>query len=210
MKVLLIRHAESNGNAANGDYSIDNADALSPRGLKQAEALASCLESWEIGSVIVSPAQRAQQTIVPYLAATGRTAEVWPELPEACWQDEREPMADAWESQPCTLPPDIAQYFTWRDGRAIRPANSETFATDLRRVHDALERVEKSFGQTGQTILLAAHAYFIREMMNAMLKLPEHEPFEHDNTGMTLMTFEEEWKMEFCNREPEERQEERR
>ena len=200
MRVLLLRHAESNGNAANGDYSVDNADALSPKGLKQAEALAVHLQTWHIDAVIVSPQQRAQQTIAPYLAATGRKAEVWPELSEACWQDEREPMADRWDSQPATLPPDIARHFTWRDGQAIRPGYPETFAADLRRVHDALELIEKTSGETDQTILLAAHAHFIREILNLMLKLPELEEFPHSNCGMTLMTFDGTWKMEFCNR----------
>ena len=45
MKVLLIRHAESYGNASGGDYSVANADSLSPRGLAQAEA---CLWLGEI------------------------------------------------------------------------------------------------------------------------------------------------------------------
>ncbi|MDT8390344.1 MAG: histidine phosphatase family protein [Lentisphaeria bacterium] len=200
MKLLIIRHAESNGNAAGGDYSVDNADALSPRGQSQAEALAPRLGAWDIGTVVVSPQQRALQTIAPYLAATSRTAEVWPELAEACWQEEREPPADAWDSQPAALPRDIAKYFTWRDGQAIRPASWETFGTGLRRVYDALERIEKQFGSTKQTILLAAHGFFIREMMNLMLKRPRPEAFDHDNCGMTLMTFSKEWNMEFRNR----------
>ena len=201
MRVLLIRHAESNGNAADGDYSVDDADALSPKGLAQAEALGDSLESWEIGAVIVSPQQRALQTIAPYLAATERIAEVWPELAEACWQDEREPPAAAWDSQPTALPDDIAQHFAFRDGQAIRPAWPETFGSGLRRVQDALERIENAFGQTDQTILLAAHGHFIREMLNLMLKLPEPEPFHHDNCGMTLMTCGKPWRMEFCNRQ---------
>ena len=115
MKLLLIRHAESNGNAAGGDYSVDNADALSPRGLAQADTLATCLESWTIDKVIVSPQQRALQTIAPYLAKTDRTGEVWPEMAEACWQEEREPPAESWDSQPTCLPHDIPRHFTWRD-----------------------------------------------------------------------------------------------
>lgn len=201
MKLLLIRHAESNGNAANGDYSIANADALSPRGLTQAEALAAALESWEIGAVIVSPQQRALQTIAPYLAATNRKGEVWPELAEACWHEEREPIADTWGSQSASLPTDIARYFFFRDGQAIQPGAPHSFGAGLRRVYDAVERIEKSFSGSDQTILLAAHGYFIRETMNRMLKLTDPEPFHHDNCGMTLMSFNGSWKMEFLNRQ---------
>lgn len=199
MNVLLIRHAESNGNAAGGDYSVDNADALSPKGLAQADALGACLASWKVDTVIVSPQQRALQTIAPYLARIGRTGEVWPELVEACWQDKREPPAESWDSQPAELPKDIARYFRWRDGQAIRPA-SDAFSAGLHRVYDTVERIGKSFGGTEQTIVMVSHGYFIREILNRMVKLPEPEPFHHDNTGSTLMSFDSEWKMVFCNR----------
>lgn len=201
MNVLLIRHAESNGNASGGDYSVHNADALSPKGMAQAEELGSCLESWEIGNIIVSPQQRALQTIVPYLATTSRTAEVWPELAEACWHEEREPLAESWGSRPASLPTDIAEHFFFRDGKSIQPGPPHSFGAGLRRVYDAIEMIETQFSQTGQTVILAAHGYFIREMINAMLKLPDHEPYHHDNCGMTLMTFDKTWNMEFCNRQ---------
>lgn len=201
MNLLLIRHAESNGNASGGDYSVDNADALSPRGLSQAEALAECLAVWNIDAVIVSPQQRALQTLAPYLAKTDCMGEVWPELAEACWHEEREPAAEDWESQPATLPDDIAQHFYFRDGRAIEPGPPGTFGTGLRRVHDALERIENSFGKSEHTILMASHGYFISEMLNLMLRLDEPEPFHHDNCGMTLMSFATKWNMESCNRQ---------
>jgi len=44
---------------------------------------------------------------------------VWPELAEACWQEEREPPADTCDFRPSALPPDIAQHFTFRDGKAV-------------------------------------------------------------------------------------------
>lgn len=199
MKILIIRHAESNGNAASGDYSVADADALSPKGLEQAEELAKSLETWQIDKVIVSPKQRALQTIAPYLAKTGRKAELWPEVVEACWHEERETPADTWESKPAELPKDIAQYFAFRDGSAIQPSQ-DSFSTGFRRVYDTVERIEKSFCQTEKTILMVSHGFFIREMLNLMLKLPEFEEFHHDNCGMTLLSFDKKWVMEFCNR----------
>lgn len=202
MKMLLLRHAESNGNASGGDYSVADADALSPTGVAQSDALAGALESWDIDKVIVSPQRRAIQTIAPYLAKRGRTGEVWPELAEACWQEEREPPAEAWHSAPTALPDDIAQYFTWRDGQAIRPAPQESFGMGLRRVLCAIERIENSFGRTDQTILMVSHRHFIREMLNLMQTLLSPEAFDHDNCGMTRMTFGTKWELAFCNRQP--------
>jgi broad specificity phosphatase PhoE len=201
MNLLLIRHAESNGNAAGGDYSVENSDALSSRGRAQAEALAVCLGAWDIDAVIVSPQQRALQTIAPYLAATGRTAEVWPELAEACWHEEREPVAEAWGAEPASLPTDIAQHFFFRDGQAIRPGPPDGFGAGLRRVYDALERIERTFGGSEQTILMASHRFFIKETLALMLRQPVSEAFHQDNGGMTLMSYSKEWKMKFCNRE---------
>ena len=58
--------------------------------------LADVLSGWSFDRIITSPLQRALQTIAPYLAATQQRAEIWPEIAEACWQDEREALADDW------------------------------------------------------------------------------------------------------------------
>lgn len=202
MKLLLVRHAESNGNAAGGDYSVENAGSLSPTGVTQAEALASSLKQWDFDSIIASPADRALHTITPYLVATGKKAEVWPELSEACWHDEREPVANAWGLQPAALPDDLAEHFYFRDGQAIRPGPPHTFGAGLRRVYDALTRIEETFGQTDQTVLMASHRFFILEMINLMLNRPDTETVHHVNCGMTMMAYDREWSMEFCNRSP--------
>lgn len=202
MNLLLVRHAESLGNASGGDYSVANADSLSPRGLKQAEALAVSLQSRTIDQVLVSPLHRAQQTIAPYLAATGRTAEIWPELAEACWHELREPPAKAWDAQPANLSESLRSHFFFRGGEAIRPVHPESFGTGLRRVYDALERLEENFGGSGQTILIVSHGHFIREMINRMLRLPDPQRFPHDNCGMTQMNFRTAWQMQRCNQSP--------
>ena len=201
MKLLLVRHAESNGNASGGDYSVPNADALSPNGLSQAETLAVNLIARDIDSVIVSPQQRAMQTITPYLEATGRQAEVWPELAEACWHDEREPAAESWGRQAATLPDDIARHFFFRDNQAIRPGPPHSFGAGLRRVHDARDKIEKTFGRSEATILMASHQFFIRELLQLMLKDASLDDLHHDNCGMTLMIFDKSWTMEFCNQQ---------
>jgi broad specificity phosphatase PhoE len=199
MNLLMVRHAESRGNAAGGDYSVDNADALSARGVAQAHDLAVALEAWDIDAVIASPARRALQTIAPFLAKTNRTGEVWPELAEACWQEQREPPAGSWQSEPTELSHDVSHHFRFRDGRAIRPAGPATFGTGLRRVHDAVGILERRFGGSGMTVLVSTHRYFMREMLNFMLGSTESQSSDHDNCGMTLMCFDQGWQMEFFN-----------
>jgi broad specificity phosphatase PhoE len=199
MKVLFVRHAESMGNAT-GEYSSAQADSLSPRGEKQAIALATSLRAWQFDEIIVSPLQRAWQTIAPYLSATGKQGEIWPELAEACWHEEREPAASSWAAQPASLPESVASLFRYRDNMPIRPAHPESFGTGLARVHRALERLEQMAARSDQTVLMVTHGHFIREILNLMLKTQTIAEFHHDNVGLTLMYREAGWSMDFCNR----------
>ena len=65
MKLVFIRHGDP-------DYSIDS---LTPRGWKEAEALAARVAQWEVDDFYVSPLGRAQDTAKVSLDAIGRTAE---------------------------------------------------------------------------------------------------------------------------------------
>jgi broad specificity phosphatase PhoE len=138
MKLLFVRHAESMGNAS-GEYSTAEADSLSPQGEGQAQALATCLSSWRFDKIIVSPRQRALETITPYLAGTDQQAEIWPEIAEACWHDEREAPSACWHPQPAELPD--AECFRYRDNEAIKPAFPESFGEGLCRVHATMDRL---------------------------------------------------------------------
>ncbi len=201
MKLLILRHAESEGNAS-GNYSTAQADSLSIQGEQQARDLVKPLTQWHFDKIITSPLQRALQTVAPYLAATGQTADIWPELAEACWHADREAPTMSWRSQPDSLPNTLAHLFTFRDGHAAKPAYPESFGTGLRRVHACLDLIHNRFGQSSQTILMATHGHFIREFLNLIQNKDKHPAaFEHDNCGATLVSFNGGWTMEFCNQQ---------
>lgn len=191
MKLLIIRHAESQGNAT-GDYSIDTADSLSDRGWEQAAALADDLSSHSFDQIIVSPLQRAIETITPYLQATNQQAELWPELAEACWHDQREPAADAWRPQPATLPEELTNRFVYRDGRAVQHTQPETFGQGLRRVHDAKQQLESLPAHL--SVLMVTHGHFIRELLNLMFDTTDHAG-HIDNCGKTSLTYHHTWQL---------------
>ena len=65
MKLVFIRHGDP-------DYSIDS---LTPRGWKEAEALAKRVARWDVDNFYVSPLGRAQDTARVSLDAIGRNAE---------------------------------------------------------------------------------------------------------------------------------------
>lgn len=82
LELWLIRHAESLGN-------LDGTEAdtcLSPRGRRQAEALASALVGERFDEAVSSPLQRAQETAT--IALPGHPLTVEPRLREFCPEPE--------------------------------------------------------------------------------------------------------------------------
>ena len=199
MKLLIVRHAESQGNATN-NYSVKTHDSLSERGLQQASALADALKVYEFDRICVSPLQRALQTIAPYLESTGRRGEIWPEISEACWQERKDEPSATWKTRPASLPEDLAPHFTFRDGRAIKADDPESFEEGLCRVHQAVGLIREVAADPDRSLLMVTHGHFIRELLNVILETRRIVRFGQDNCGMTLLTFNGTWQMNFCNR----------
>ncbi|MDT8391000.1 MAG: histidine phosphatase family protein [Lentisphaeria bacterium] len=199
MKLYIVRHAESEGNAT-GNYSTAIADSLSASGRKEAEALADSLTAWAFDTIIVSPRLRALQTIAPYLVATGQQAEIWPEIAEACWHEEREEPAGTWPRQAASLPAFAPGHFCFRDGEPIAPADVESFGEGLCRIHTALHLIQEAFIPDQESVLVVTHGHVIREILNLMLATRELDPFHHENCGLTCLSYKGCWTLEFCNR----------
>lgn len=185
MKIVTLRHAESYGNAT-GEYGTEQSDSLSKRGVLQAEALAECLEIRAFDKILVSPLLRTLQTIAPSLKVNEVKGEIWPELAEACWHDEREPMAETWKHRAGAIPESYLDVFDFRDGVAIRPDHPETFAMGLRRVESVrLRLLEDLSKENVESVLLVTHGHFIRELFNLMMKPDPFEEYHQDNCGVT-------------------------
>jgi broad specificity phosphatase PhoE len=73
-RVLLIRHGQSEGNAA-GRFGGHTATPLSPRGRKQAEATAQALHAENITAIYSSDLSRAVETAMPLARLTGLDVE---------------------------------------------------------------------------------------------------------------------------------------
>ncbi len=200
MKLMLVRHAESMGNAT-GEYSTALADSLSPRGHEQARALVDLLKALDFAKIICSPLERTRDTVKPYLESTGQRAEIWPEIAEACWHDEREGVAPSWHPQPASPLSDAYQaHFYYRDAFLVRHTEPESFGEGLFRVHSALGMLQEMTKEIAGTVLLVTHGHFIRETLNLLLDTRSIGQFHHANCGMTLLVYNKVWEMEFCNR----------
>ena len=197
MKLILVRHGESRGNAS-GDYSIELSDSLSPAGTEQAETLAGRLAGYPIDHVIVSPLTRALQTAAPYLRTSGKKGEVWPELSEACWQEPAFETADSFSVEPAEIPDDLKELYFFRDGNEVLPID-ETYAKGIYRVGCAVSLLE-TYKEKPVTVLAVAHGHLIREVLIQLIK-PEHfTRFPHDNCGMTFLEYDECWIVRYINR----------
>jgi len=199
MKLLIVRHAESEGNAS-GNYSVRSHDSLSRKGKAQAASIVRLLRTYDFDEILVSPLQRALETIAPYLEATGRRAEIWPEIAEACWQEQVEAPGESWETQPVSVPDEIARFFSFRDGKAVKPAAPGSFAEGLRRAYITMGRIQEMTAEPDRSILMVTHGHFIRELLNLILDTRKRVRFGQDNCGMTSLTFNGTWQMNFCNR----------
>lgn len=202
MRLLIVRHAESKGNVKVG-YSPATYDSLSGRGEKQASSLVDCLRSAHFDKIIVSPLQRALETLSPYLKATGQRAEIWPELGEACSHVEREAPSASWNKEPAPLSAEFSPFFAYRSGEAFQPVYPESFGNGLLRVHEAAARIRDMASRQHGTVLMLTHEHFIRELITVILDIRNVIRIHHDHCGMTLLSFDGVWTMEFSNRQPE-------
>ncbi len=98
MKLLLIRHAESQGNYE-GRLQGRKEFPLTERGIKQAQALGGRLATTQVAAVYSSPIRRAQDTAVAVAAQAGIEVVLEPRLQEydfgeqlsgLTWQEIRE------------------------------------------------------------------------------------------------------------------------
>ncbi len=199
MKLLLIRHGESMGNAT-GNYSIATSDSLSQKGKEQALATVPFLQSQSFEKIIVSPLSRAQETIAPYLKAEETQAEIWPEISEACWHEEKEPICNAWKTEAIEIATELKSFFTFKNDEAVRPLGDEPYGEGLKRVHSFVEYIKASSKKSDGTFLMVSHGHFIREFLKMLFETSNTVGFHQDNCGATLLSYNGDWTMEYSNR----------
>ena len=188
MILSFVRHGQSMGNLTN-DYSTDAHDQLSPLGWEQAHDLVPRLERQDLDFIYASPITRARQTITPYLQASGRTAELWPEVAEACWQDDREapPPMRSGSRAPIAVPEDLTHHFAIRPDAPLLPWEDETFREGEDRVRNAKATLIDRHGGTGDHVLVLAHGFSGCILMELLLGIEPSRSFDHDNVGMSTL-----------------------
>ena len=173
MTILLIRHGETDGNAAR---ILQRPDVpLNARGMRQAEELALRLVAQGFVHILCSDLLRARMTAAPLAARSGITIEENPLLQERNFGDLRGvPYADLNEDP---FGPDFA------------PPNGEDWPTFHARVADAFAFIASRRRSTNGTLVVITHGFVCRAVVERHALLPQGvvAPERFDNTSITVL-----------------------
>src|SRR5215468_1422666 len=173
MTILLVRHGETDGNAAR---ILQRADVpLNERGMRQAEQLATRLSSHGFVHILCSDLVRARMTAAPLAALSGIAVEESPLLQERNFGDLRGTPYDALGYDPFGL--DVA------------PFNGEDWAAFHARVADAFAFIVSRRRALGGTLVVVTHGLVCRALVDRHARLPDGlaAPERYDNTSVTVL-----------------------
>lgn len=165
MRLYIVRHGESRGNLAGMLQGSRVDEPLSPRGVRQAEALSARLAPEPIDAVYASPMIRARQTAEIVSAPHGLPIVADPDLLEFDWGVWcGRPLDDAMEREVAGI------RARWRAGDLdAAPDDGESPAAAGRRAARFLGRLRSA---RGTHALIVAHGRFNRILMATLLSRP--------------------------------------
>jgi probable phosphoglycerate mutase len=173
MTILLVRHGETDGNAAR---ILQRPDVpLNERGMHQAEQLAQRLLAHGFVHILCSDLLRARMTAAPLAARSGIAIEESPLLQERNFGDLRGlPYAGLTEDP---FGPDVA------------PPNGEDWPTFHVRVADAFAFILSTRRRVNGTLVVVTHGLVCRVLVERHVLLPEGVvvPERFDNTSVTVL-----------------------
>jgi 2,3-bisphosphoglycerate-dependent phosphoglycerate mutase len=173
MTILLVRHGETDGNAAR---ILQRPDVpLNDRGLRQAEQLARRLSALGFARILCSDLLRARMTAAPLAARSGIAIEQSPLLQERNFGDLRGMAYAALTEDPF--------------GPDVRPPNGEDWPTFHARVADAFAFIVSRRRNVNGTLVVVTHGLVCRALVERHALLPEGVavPERFDNASMTVM-----------------------
>lgn len=175
---------------------IGNPNVFTPMGEEQVLGLTTNLAAFRFDLIAVSPLWRARHTILPYLKASGRTAEIWPELAESNFPgDPFAPLSPAAESnlfagtKDLQVPADESAYFHLRPdgtGRRELAIHTPAEAGALARRVEALLR--DRLGTNEVHVLLVGHGYAGQTLIRQLVADPNAHFAHLGNTYMWKMS----------------------
>lgn len=176
LDIYFVRHAETQANAT-GEHNSANSNLFSEQGDKQVCALTGQLQKLRFDAILVSPAERALNTILPYLKKSGQKGEIWPEITECCWQKGRGNLSQGQliTSSTVHLSTEQEPHFTFRDGNARRTYANNSYADGVAQVREAQQLLQQHYFGSGKTILIVAHYHSGQVLLAELLGISREE-----------------------------------
>jgi broad specificity phosphatase PhoE len=179
--LLLIRHGESVYNAE-GRVQGQSDVELSPLGLRQAEAIAECLDGMGIDAVYSSPLRRAMQTAQPVAARLGLTVQSDDRLKElhaGVFQDL------LWSEIEARYPDEFG---LWRGEQPdVAIPEGESRRDLMVRGEAALRAIREG---PHQKVAVIAHGGILAAALKAVLQIPaELNPFSLFNASISRLAW---------------------
>jgi 2,3-bisphosphoglycerate-dependent phosphoglycerate mutase len=173
MTILLVRHGETDGNAAR---ILQRPDVpLNERGMRQTEELARRVLAHGFVHIVCSDFLRARMTAAPLAARSGIAIEESPLLQERNFGDLRGvPYAELTENP---FGPDFA------------PPNGEDWPTFRVRVAEAFALITSKRRSVRGTLVVVTHGLVCRALVERHALLPDGAvvPERFDNTSVTVL-----------------------
>ena len=173
MTILLVRHGETDGNAARVLQRPDV--SLNERGMRQAEQLARRLFAHGFVHIVCSDLLRARMTAAPLAVCSGIAIEESRLLQERNFGDLRGmPYAELTENP---------------FGPAFVPPNGEDWPTFHARVADAFAFIMSRRRSVNGTLVVVTHGLVCRALVERHALLPEGVfiPERFDNASITVL-----------------------
>ena len=140
---------------------VGNPNLFTPDGEAQVRGVATNLLAYKFDFIAVSPLWRTRHTILPYLKATGRTAEIWPELTETRHFDiSPNPVVPqlVTGNQAVKLPADEQSVFKLRmDRGGCCDLSATNVAEAVGLAKQTIDLLRSRFGTNNVTVLLVGH-----------------------------------------------------
>lgn len=173
MTILLVRHGETDGNAAR---VLQRPDVpLNERGMRQADQLARRLSAHGFVHILCSDLLRARMTAQPLAACSGIPVEESPLLQERNFGDLRGQPYAALAENP--FGPDVA------------PPNGEDWPAFHARVADAFAFIVNRRRRVNGTLVVITHGLVCGAVAERHVQVPEGVvvPERFDNTSVTVL-----------------------
>lgn len=178
MKLLFIRHGETDTNIKQLTHKKGSGEGLNKTGRQQAHKLSDVCRTYHIQTIYASPELRAIETAEIVGNDLGLKPTVLENLSERHWGD--------WDGLPWSEISSRLQPLSIEERYKIIPSNGESWEQMEQRLLKAVEMIQSQ----GKTAAVVTHAGALRALMPPLKKEPLDTSLNYDFQNASVTVFE--------------------